>query len=134
MAQTDGAGSPAVAPETDLPGPGPEAAQVWVEDGDGRAGSADVTRVGLAGEIDLASSVDLDLAGREAIDRGRPVVVDVSRVSFMDSVGVGFIARLIIAGREAGWRPTVVGARRSVVETLTISGVLGAIDLVAQEA
>ena len=82
----------------------PDPAQVWLEDGDGRAGSADVTRVGLSGEIDLAAASTS--TSRGGGDRPRPAGGRRRQPGhFMDSVGVGFIARLIIAGREAGWRP-----------------------------
>ncbi len=87
------------------------------------------TRVALSGEIDLAASSDLDTAAAQATALGRPVAVDVSRVTFMDSIGVGFIARLIVAGQRAGWRPLLRGAHGPVLETLTVSGIVGAVDL-----
>jgi anti-anti-sigma factor len=87
------------------------------------------THVSLSGEIDLAASADLDTAAAQATALGRPVDVDVSRVTFMDSIGVGFIARLIVAGQRAGWRPLLRGAQGPVLETLTISGIVGAVDL-----
>jgi anti-anti-sigma factor len=87
------------------------------------------TRVSLSGEIDLAASADLDSAAAQATALGRPVDVDVSRVTFMDSIGVGFIARLIVAGQRAGWRPLLRGAQGPVLETLTMSGIVGAVDL-----
>jgi anti-anti-sigma factor len=89
------------------------------------------TRVFLAGEIDLAASAELDAAAAQATALGRPVDVDLSRVTFMDSIGVGFIARLIVAGQRAGWRPLLRGAQGPVLETLTVSGVVSAVDLTA---
>jgi anti-anti-sigma factor len=86
------------------------------------------TRVWLSGEVDLAACADLDAAAAQATALGRPVVVDVSRATFMDSIGVGFIARLIVAGQRAGWRPTVIGAQGPVLETLTVSGILAEIN------
>jgi anti-anti-sigma factor len=90
---------------------------------------ADSTRVSLSGDIDLAASADLDTAAAQAAVLGRPVAVDVSRVTFMDSIGVGFIARLIVAGQRAGWRPLLRGAQGPVLETLTVSGIVSAVDL-----
>jgi anti-anti-sigma factor len=87
-------------------------------------------RIVLTGEIDLAVSADLDLAARQAAESPEQVEVELGEVSFMDSIGVGFVAKLIMAGRTHGWRPRLVGAQPQVVETLTISGVIDAVDLV----
>jgi anti-anti-sigma factor len=104
------------------------------DDGEGRAQvnleyDEKSTRVSLSGEIDIAASADLETAAAQATALGRPVDVDVSRVTFMDSIGVGFIARLIVAGQRAGWRPLLRGAQGPVLETLTMSGIVGAVDL-----
>jgi anti-sigma B factor antagonist len=89
----------------------------------------DRSRVVLTGEIDLAASGDLDQAAKAATESERQVEVDLSEVTFMDSIGIGFIAKLIIAGRGHGWRPRLVGAQQQVLETLTISGVADSVDL-----
>jgi anti-anti-sigma factor len=52
------------------------------------------TRVVLTGEIDAELGPDLIEAAADAEDAGRPVEVDVQHVSFMDSTGVAFLARL----------------------------------------
>lgn len=52
------------------------------------------TRVVLTGEIDAELGPDLIEAAAEAEDAGRPVEVDARYVSFMDSTGVAFLARL----------------------------------------
>ncbi len=90
----------------------------------------DITLVILTGEIDLSLGTDLEYAGRDAVDRGVLTRVDMRRVSFIDSIGVGFLSRLVVAGREAGWRPAVVGPSRRVEETLTLSGLTPLIDIV----
>jgi anti-anti-sigma factor len=58
------------------------------------------TRVVLTGEIDAELGPDLIEAAADAEDAGRPVEVDVQHVTFMDSTGVAFLARL--ASRCAG--------------------------------
>jgi anti-sigma B factor antagonist len=78
----------------------------------------DVTLIMLSGEVDLALGDDLEYAGRDAIDRGAPVRVDVSRVTFIDSVGLGFLARMAAAEREQARQLALVGARRSVREAV----------------
>ncbi|MDP9219557.1 MAG: STAS domain-containing protein [Actinomycetota bacterium] len=85
------------------------------------AGSALIT---LSGEIDLAMAGGLEFVAEEAIVRALPVRVDLSRVTFMDSAGVGFVAALVRAGYDAGWQPTVIGPSRRVLETLTLTGLV----------
>jgi anti-anti-sigma factor len=82
----------------------------------------EVTLVLLSGEVDLALGDDLEYAGRDAIDRGVPVRVDVSRVTFIDSVGLGFLARIASAEREQGRRLPLAGARRNVQESVNLVG------------
>jgi anti-anti-sigma factor len=81
----------------------------------------DVTLVILSGDIDLALSGDLEYAGRDAIDRQLPVHLDLTRVTFMDSIGIGFVARLAASAREAGHRVRVVDASHRAIEALTMS-------------
>jgi anti-anti-sigma factor len=88
-----------------------------------------VTLIILSGEIDLALSADLEDAGREVIDRGVPVQIDMRLVTFMDPVGVALVARLVAAEHRHGARPDVHGARPIVVQTLTTTGLTPHIDL-----
>jgi anti-sigma B factor antagonist len=82
----------------------------------------DVTLIMLSGEVDLAIGDDLEYAGRDAIDREVPIRVDLSRVTFIDSVGLGFLARMASAEREHGRKVVLVGARRNVVEAVRLVG------------
>jgi anti-anti-sigma factor len=50
------------------------------------------------------------------------VRVDVSRVTFIDSVGLGFLARIASAEREQGRRLPLAGARRNVQEAVNLVG------------
>ncbi|WP_432574905.1 STAS domain-containing protein [Kineococcus sp. SYSU DK005] len=59
----------------------------------------DETRVLLSGEVDATLSGELSTACAAVLAREKPVVVDVRDVAFMDSTGVGFLARL--ASRSA---------------------------------
>jgi len=52
------------------------------------------TRVVLTGEVDAELGQDLLEASADAESAGRPVEVDVRNVTFMDSTGVAFLARL----------------------------------------
>jgi anti-sigma B factor antagonist len=105
------------------PGPsGAGDATVFFDDG--------VTLILLSGEIDLALGDDLEYAGRDAIDRAAPVRVDLSRVSFIDSVGLGFLARMASAEREHGRRLALIGAQRNVRESVHLVGLAEIVDFV----
>lgn len=52
------------------------------------------TRIVLAGEVDADLAPELLEAGAEAEKAGLPIEVDVHHVTFMDSSGVAFLARL----------------------------------------
>lgn len=114
----------------------PSPADGWQPSGRAGTGDAavffddDVTLVLLSGEVDLALGDDLEFAGRDAIDRGAPVRIDLSRVTFIDSVGLGFLARMASAEREQGRRLTLVGARNSVQEAVHLVGLAGLVEFV----
>lgn len=52
------------------------------------------TRVVLTGEVDAGLGPDLVEAAVDAEDAGRPVEIDVQHVTFMDSTGLAFLARV----------------------------------------
>jgi anti-sigma B factor antagonist len=89
-----------------------------------------ITLIMLSGEVDLAIGDDLEFAGRDAIDRGMPVRLDVSRVTFIDSVGLGFLARMASAEREQGRLLALVGAPRTVQEAVHLVGLTELVEFV----
>lgn len=90
----------------------------------------EVTLIMLSGEVDLALGDELEYAGRDAIDRGVPVRMDVSRVTFIDSVGLGFLARMASAEREQGRRLPLAGAPRNVQESIHLVGLAELVEFV----
>jgi anti-anti-sigma factor len=88
----------------------------------------DVSVIALTGEIDLAMGEDLDVACRQVLDRGLPVRIDASQLQFIDSSGLGFLARIIKAN-PGGRRPEIVGASPRIVDTITIGGLADLVDL-----
>ncbi len=58
------------------------------------------TRVVLTGEIDAELGPDLLEAAAESEDADHPIEVDAQHVTFMDSTGVAFLARLASRRRE----------------------------------
>jgi anti-sigma B factor antagonist len=103
-----------------------------------RAGAGDaavffddqVTLVMLSGEVDLAIGDDLEFAGRDAMDRGMPVRLDCSRVTFIDSVGLGFVARMASAERERGRVLPLIDAPRNVQEAIHLVGLAELVEFV----
>jgi anti-anti-sigma regulatory factor len=86
----------------------------------------DHTLIVLSGTIDLVVADDLEHAGRDAIDRGLPIVVAAGDVSLIDSIGIAFLVRLAGAGAEAGWG---VGFSSITPSTLELLELVGALDL-----
>lgn len=56
--------------------------------------SPDRTTIVLSGEVDADLGADLAQAGTDAEQAGVPIEVDAHHVTFMDSSGVAFLARL----------------------------------------
>jgi anti-anti-sigma factor len=83
------------------------------------------TIVQLAGDVDVVLIDDLAEAAKDAVALGLPVRVDVSEVTFMDSIGIGFLARLI----AGGVRPQLVGASLRTIELVDVSGLAPLLDL-----
>jgi anti-sigma B factor antagonist len=94
----------------------------------------DETLVCLSGDVDLSSALGLDLAAGQVIQRGCPVRVDVSAVTFMDSCGVGLIARLVAVEHQAGRRVRVEGSSPLLRELFEVTGLTAVLDLVPNAA
>lgn len=85
-----------------------------------------VSLVVVEGEVDAFAAPDLDGALEEAGSRG-DVVVDLRRVSFMDSTALGLVARAVRVYGEAGRRARVVlpgGAARRIFEITALDRAL----------
>ncbi|MCR6688987.1 STAS domain-containing protein [Cellulomonas sp.] len=61
---------------------------------------ADATRIVLSGEVDADLGPELQEATAEAESVGLPIEVDAHHVTFMDSSGVAFLARLSIRSQH----------------------------------
>lgn len=58
--------------------------------------------VALAGDVDLSTSPDARKVLLECVRRGRPVVVDMAGVSYIDSSGVASLVESLQSARKAG--------------------------------
>jgi anti-sigma B factor antagonist len=76
---------------------------------------ADRTAVAVTGEIDLATADAMGDAVREQLRNG-PVLLDLARVSFMDSSGVRVLDALMRDVDAEGWDLLVVPTLTEAVE------------------
>lgn len=86
------------------------------------------TRVVLTGEIDADLGPDLLEASADVEDGARPVEVDVQHVTFMDSTGVAFLARLASRSPETLVLIRPPALVRFLIEVTSIRQVLRVVD------
>jgi anti-anti-sigma factor len=89
----------------------------------------DETVVQLAGEVDLALAEGLEFVADQAIERGSPVRIDVSALTFLDSTALGLFAKLAASEHRVGRRLCVVGASRLVRDTFDCAGLSAILDI-----
>ncbi|NUR71711.1 MAG: STAS domain-containing protein [Hamadaea sp.] len=86
------------------------------------SGDAAVTRVALAGELDLASKALFAQAVREA--PAEIVELDLAALTYCDSAGIGALVAAQRLARDDGRALYVVNVRGMVQTVLQVSGVL----------
>ena len=84
----------------------------------------DLHAIDLAGELDLANAGDVEreLVRVEAGDAGA-ILVDLSRLTFIDSTGIRVLVRAAARSRADGNRLVLQRAPRPVLRVLRIAGV-----------
>jgi anti-sigma B factor antagonist len=60
-------------------------------------------RLGLVGELDVASASQLEQRLRELAEQGDPVVLDLGRLQFIDSSGLRELVRAVSDARRDKW-------------------------------
>jgi anti-anti-sigma factor len=76
------------------------------------------------GEVDIATAPQLARRLSELQEVGAATVLDLSRVSFMDSSGIGILVRAVTAARDIGWDFQVdPNAQPQVERVIQLSGV-----------
>ncbi len=105
-------------------------------DGDARRGSEpgsvhvlldpDSTLVVLAGDVDATLAPDLIDASSDVAEAGNPVRIDTRNVTFMDSTGVSFLARVAVG---TGGRPVLLDPPDHVQFLLDITAIGDLVDV-----
>ncbi|UQU63843.1 STAS domain-containing protein [Couchioplanes caeruleus] len=91
---------------------------------------ADVATVALHGEVDVLNVDQVRVALVEAIEtRPRELVVDLSKLSFIDSTGLGAIIFGFQRARDEGIGFALARPTRGVHQILVLSGVLEVVEL-----
>ncbi|MEY9858487.1 anti-anti-sigma factor [Catenulispora sp. GAS73] len=90
--------------------------------GDGKGGGQAVT-VTVAGDVDLAAADTLWSVLDEYVHAGAQVVVDCSRVAFLDSMGLRTLIRAQHKAGASGARLTLAAPSEAVLRVLQLAGV-----------
>jgi anti-anti-sigma factor len=81
------------------------------------------TVIAVAGEVDMATATQLE---DSLLDhRNTDVLVDLSRVGFLDSSGVSALVRAYKALRDVGHTLRTTGEQDHVLKVLEVSGLAG---------
>ncbi|BCJ52031.1 hypothetical protein Asp14428_35060 [Actinoplanes sp. NBRC 14428] len=92
---------------------------------------ADVVTVALQGEVDVLNVDQVRVALVEALaTRPRALVVDLEKLSFIDSTGLGAIIFGFQRARDEGIGFSLARPTRGVHQILVLSGVLEVVELV----
>jgi anti-anti-sigma factor len=85
----------------------------------------------LSGELDIDTKLKLkgELARAEA-GRPRTIVLDLRRLEFMDSMGLGVLLGALRRSRTGGWRLVLVKGPEPIEQLLQITGVRNLVEVV----
>lgn len=97
-------------------GPPPAFECSWTDAG------IDVARVHVAGELDIATTPQLERTLRESQCRTRLVVLDLRGLAFIDSSGVRAIVNASIRARDVGHQLVVLRAPPNVDRLFALTG------------
>ena len=77
--------------------------------------------VAFEGDVDLASSPDARKVLLDCVGRKRPVLVDLSRVKYIDSSGVAALVEALQTARKGGTRFGLVAVSDATLRVLQLS-------------
>ncbi|MGH8862708.1 MAG: STAS domain-containing protein [Jatrophihabitantaceae bacterium] len=87
-----------------------------------RPGAGDVPVVGVNGEVDVYAAPALRDGLTELLQNGTSVVVDLTRVGFLDSTGLGALVAARTTAAERGASLPLVCTHRRILKLFTITG------------
>lgn len=87
--------------------------------------------VEMWGEVDGALRPEASAALASALERDLPVVIDTSRVTFIDSTGIAFLVQLYTIGQDEGLQ---ISLRNPPAVVSDVLAMLGVDELVARAA
>lgn len=95
----------------------------------------EVTRVALAGRLDLQGAGEIELAftGQTAT-KHRAAVVDLSAVSFLASMGMRLLVQVAKALRRDGHRLVLLRPQENVKQALEMAGLVELLPIVEDDA
>jgi len=91
-----------------------------------------VPHLELVGELDLSTANPLKLR-LELIEREQPetIVVDLRRVTFMDSIGLGILLAHLLRGRKVGRELALVQGPKQIQDLFELTGTQDKFDWVS---
>ena len=75
-----------------------------------------------AGRITSSTSSQLTRAVRDLIPEKKPIILDLSKVSFMDSSGLGAVVAVWVSAKRAGTELKLVSLGQRVRDLLRVTG------------
>ena len=86
--------------------------------------------VDVSGEVDVHTAPELDAALSDVVENGTyDVVVDLSKVDFLDSTGLGVLVKTLKRVREHSGSLAVVAASDRIAKVFRITGLDAAITI-----
>lgn len=96
-------------------------ADFWLDEGSAEDGRL---RLGLVGELDIASAGQLEERLRTLAVQGDPVVLDLGRLQFIDSLGLRELVRAVSDARRDNWNlelaTTLSSQVRQIIDLLEL--------------
>ena len=83
--------------------------------------------VALEGELDFGTAFDVEMRLEDAIRRAQHLVIDLSRLTFIDSTGLGVLVEANQRARRDGVTLEIVPGPRAVQQVFAVSGLLEAL-------
>jgi anti-anti-sigma factor len=94
-------------------------------------GTERITTVHLAGEVDIRTASEAQQRVTAALTAEKPevLVVDLEHVSFLDSVGIGFLVGLSQQARDVGVALRLRSLQPQVHRVIAATGLVGVLEI-----